>query len=138
MLDIGKNGKGTSKSLPYGTYCVQQRTGWAGYDRDETVYEVRISKDGQTVTKDNSGHDLTLYNSIWTGKLSILKVDGADNTPLFAQFVGDFLHTANELRAEQQNVGVGEHGAVADLLGGKAEVHGHYHSAGFENAKVDG
>ena len=58
--------------------------------------------------------------------------------PLFAQFVGDFLHTANELRAEQQNVGVGEHGAVADLLGGKAEVHGHDHSAGFENAKVDG
>ncbi len=82
IITIGKNGKGTSKSLPYGTYCVQQRTGWAGYDRDETVYEVRISKDGQTVTKDNSGHDLTIYNNIWTGQLSILKVDGADNTPL--------------------------------------------------------
>ena len=82
IITIGKNGKGTSKSLPYGTYCVQQRTGWAGYDRDETVYEVRISKDGQTVTKDNTGHDLTIYNNIWTGKLSILKVDGADNTPL--------------------------------------------------------
>ena len=82
IITIGKDGKGTSKSLPYGTYCVQQRTGWAGYDRDETVYEVRISKDGQAVTKDNSGHDLTIYNNIWTGKLSILKVDGADNTPL--------------------------------------------------------
>ena len=82
IITIGKNGKGTSKSLSYGTYCVQQRTGWAGYDRDETIYEVRISKDGQTVTKDNSGHDLTIYNNIWTGKLSILKVDGADNTPL--------------------------------------------------------
>ena len=82
IITIGKDGKGTSKSLPYGTYCVQQHTGWAGYDRDETVYEVRISKDGQTVTKDNSGHDLTIYNNIWTGKLSILKVDGADNTPL--------------------------------------------------------
>ena len=82
IITIGKNGKGISKSLPYGTYCVQQRTGWAGYDRDETVYEVSISKDGQTVTKDNSGHDLTIYNNIWTGKLSILKVDGADNTPL--------------------------------------------------------
>ena len=82
IITIGKNGKGTSKSLPYGTYCVQQSTGWAGYDRDETVYEVTISKDGQTVTKDNSGHDLTIYNNIWTGKLSILKVDGADNTPL--------------------------------------------------------
>ena len=34
------------------------------------------------MTKDNSGHDLTIYNNIWTGKLSILKVDGADNTPL--------------------------------------------------------
>ena len=82
IITIGKDGKGTSKSLPYGVYCVQQRTGWAGYDRDETVYEVRISKDGQTVTKDISGHDLTIYNNIWTGKLSILKVDGADNTPL--------------------------------------------------------
>ena len=82
IITIGKNGKGASKSLPYGVYCVQQRTGWAGYDRDETIYEVTISKDGQTVTKDNSGHDLTLYNSIWTGELSILKVDGADNTPL--------------------------------------------------------
>lgn len=64
IITIGKNGKGTSKSLSYGTYCVQQRTGWAGYDRDETVYEVRISKDGQTVTKDISGHDLTIYNNI--------------------------------------------------------------------------
>ena len=82
IITIGKDGKGTSKNLPYGTYCVLQRTGWAGYDRDETVYEVSISKDGQTVTKDNSGHDLTIYNNIWTGKLSILKVDGADNTPL--------------------------------------------------------
>ena len=82
IITIGKNGKGTSKNLPYGIYCVQQRTGWAGYDRDETIYEVRISKDGQTVTKDNSGHDLTIYNNIWTGKLSILKVDGADDTPL--------------------------------------------------------
>ena len=82
IITIGKNGKGASKSLPYGVYCVQQRTGWAGYDRDETIYEVTISKDGQTVTKDNSGHDLTLYNSIWTGKLSILKVDGTDNAPL--------------------------------------------------------
>ena len=82
IITIGKDGKGTSKNLPYGTYCVQQRTGWAGYDRDETFYEVTISKDGQTVKKGNSGHDLTIYNNIWTGKLSILKVDSADNTPL--------------------------------------------------------
>ena len=82
IITIGKNGKGTSKSLPYGTYCVLQRTGWAGYDRDEAVYEVTISKDGQIVKKDNSGHGLTIYNNIWTGKLSILKVDSEDNTPL--------------------------------------------------------
>ena len=82
IITIGKDGKGTSKDLPYGTYCVQQRTGWAGYDRDETVYEVTISKDGQTIKQDNSGHDLTIYNNIWTGKLSILKVDSADNMPL--------------------------------------------------------
>ena len=82
IITIGKDGKGTSKNLPYGTYCVLQRTGWAGYDRDETIYEVTISKDGQTVKKDNTGHDLTINNNIWTGKLSILKVDGADNMPL--------------------------------------------------------
>ena len=82
IITIGKDGKGVSKNLPYGTYCIQQRTGWAGYDRDETVYGVTISEDGQTVRKDNAGHDLILYNNIWTGTLSILKVDGADNTPL--------------------------------------------------------
>lgn len=82
IITIGKDGKGISKSLPYGTYCIQQRTGWAGYDRDETIYGVTISEDGQTVRKDNAGHDLVIYNNIWTGTLSILKVDGADNTPL--------------------------------------------------------
>lgn len=41
-----------------------------------------ISEDGQTVKKDNAGHDLILYNNIWTGTLSILKVDGTDNRPL--------------------------------------------------------
>ena len=82
IITIGEDGVGISKALPYGTYCIQQRTGWAGYDRDETVYTVTISEDGQTVKKDNSGHDLILYNNIWTGTLSILKVDGADNTPL--------------------------------------------------------
>ena len=107
IITIGKNGKGTSKSLPYGTYCVQQRTGWAGYDRDETVYEVRISKDGQTVTKDNSGHDLTLYNSIWTGKLSILKVDGADNTPLSGA-----VFTLNGSNGSESTLTTGEDGTV--------------------------
>lgn len=82
IITIGKDGKGISKSLPYGTYCIQQRTGWAGYDQDKTVYEVTISKDGEIVTEDNSGHDLTIYNNIWMGTLSILKVDGADNRPL--------------------------------------------------------
>lgn len=82
IITIGEDGKGISKSLPYGTYCVQQRTGWAGYDRDETIYGVTISEDGQTVKKDNAGHDLVIYNNIWTGTLSICKVDGADNTPL--------------------------------------------------------
>ncbi len=82
IITIGEDGKGISKSLFYGTYCIQQRTGWAGYDRDETVYTVTISEDGQTVRKDNAGHDLILYNNIWTGKLSICKVDDSDNRPV--------------------------------------------------------
>ena len=58
------------------TYCVQQVTGWDGYVMDETVYEVSVSKNGVTVVSDTSGNDLVIYNEIWTGELTILKVDG--------------------------------------------------------------
>lgn len=82
VITIGSDGKGISKSLPYGTYCVQQATGWNGYVLDDTVYEVSISQNGITVVEDTSGNELVIYNDIWTGELSIVKVDGDTEIPL--------------------------------------------------------
>lgn len=82
VITIGENGKGLSKSLPYGTYCVKQISGWDGYIKDETTYEVAITSNGTTATKDTSGKKLVIYNEIWTGSLTILKVDGDTKKPL--------------------------------------------------------
>lgn len=82
MITVGKDSKGTSKDLPYGTYCLQQVSGWTGYDLDETIYEAAITEHGKTVTADTSGNQLELYNNIWTGKLTIRKVDGDTQEPL--------------------------------------------------------
>lgn len=76
MITVGTDSKGTSKNLPYGTYCLQQVSGWTGYDLDETIYEAAITEHGKTVTADTSGNQLELHNNIWTGKLTIRKVDG--------------------------------------------------------------
>ena len=81
-ITIGEDGKGTSKSLPYGVYCIQQKTGWDGYEPDPTVYEASITTHGTTVVKDTSNKDLKFENNIWTGKLTILKVDKDSRTPL--------------------------------------------------------
>ena len=81
-ITIDKDGEESSKDLPYGTYCLQQISGWNGYDLDETVYEVAITKHGEAVTADTSGNQLELYNNIWTGKLTIRKVDGDTQEPL--------------------------------------------------------
>lgn len=77
VITIGADGSGTSKDLPYGTYCVQQATTWDGYDLDTTVYERTI--DG---TSARASDTLSLHNDIWTGKLSICKVDGNTKEPL--------------------------------------------------------
>ncbi len=82
VITIGSDGKGISKSLPYGTYCVKQVSGWNGYLVDETTYEVSVASNGTTVVKDTSGKKLVIYNEIWTGSLAILKVDGDTKTPL--------------------------------------------------------
>jgi uncharacterized surface anchored protein len=82
VITIGEDGTGISKELPYGTYCIQQATGWDGYDLDTQTYEVTISEDGVTVTHDNDGNDLVLYNYIQTGALTIYKVDGDTKDPL--------------------------------------------------------
>ena len=76
IITIGEDGSGTSKDLPYGTYCVQQKSGWEGYEADKTVYEATISENGATVTLD------AIYNDIWTGQLTILKVDRDSAEPL--------------------------------------------------------
>lgn len=81
-ITIGDNGKGISKSLPYGTYCLKQVSGWDGYIKDENTYEVSITSNGTTVVKDTSGKSLVFYNKIWTGSLTILKVDGDTKTVL--------------------------------------------------------
>lgn len=82
MITVGKDGKGTSKDLPYGTYCLQQVSGWTGYDLDETIYEAAITAHNKTVTADTCGNQLELHNNIWTGKLTIRKVDGDTQEPL--------------------------------------------------------
>ena len=82
VITIGSDGKGISKSLPYGTYCLKQLSGWTGYNEDETTYEVSVSSNGTTVVKNTSGKSLVFYNEIWTGELTILKVDGDTKTAL--------------------------------------------------------
>ena len=82
MITVSNDGTGISKDLPYGTYCLQQVSGWTGYDLDETIYEAAITEHGKTVTADTSGNQLELYNNIWTGKLTIRKVDGDTQEPL--------------------------------------------------------
>lgn len=82
IITVEDDGKGISKELPYGTYCVQQLSGWDGYVMDDAVYEVNINQDGVTVAKDISGKELVIYNAIWTGELSIVKMDGNTKLPL--------------------------------------------------------
>ena len=82
IITIGEDGVGTTKDLPYGVYYLKQVSGWEGYSPDETVYEVSITEDGETVTQDTTGDDLIIFNDIWTGTLRILKVDGSSKEPL--------------------------------------------------------
>ena len=77
VITIGADGTGTSKDLPYGTYCVQQTATWDGYDIDATIYERTI--DGTAASAEDT---LSLHNDIWTGTLSIFKVDGDTKAPL--------------------------------------------------------
>ncbi len=50
--------------------------------------------------------------------------------------VDALLHATDELRPEEQRVHVGQVGAVLDLVGGIAVVHGHHQRAGLEDAEV--
>lgn len=104
---IGDDGKGTSKNLPYGLYCVKQVSGWEGYDVDETTYEVRITSRGATVTTDTSGNKLEVRNNIWTGRLDIVKVDKDTREPL-----ANALFTLTGSDGSRQTLGTGGDGKV--------------------------
>lgn len=93
VITIGADGTGTSKELPYGTYCIQQDSGWDGYDVDNTVYEATINSNGTTVTEDSGGKSLEIYNNIWTGTLNIVKVDGDTSESLAG---AEFLLTGSD------------------------------------------
>ena len=82
LITTDEDGTGTSKDLPYGVYYLKQTSGWEGYSPDETIYEVAITEDGEMVTQDVGGDDLTICNDIWTGTLHIFKVDGESKEPL--------------------------------------------------------
>lgn len=106
-VTIGEDGKGTSRNLPYGLYCVKQVSGWEGYDLDETTYEVRISAQGATVTTDTSGNKLEVLNNIWTGRLDIVKVDKDTRKPL-----ANALFTLTGSDGSKQTIGTGGDGKV--------------------------
>ena len=61
-----------------------------------------------------------------------------DEQTALAELGLDALNTANELRAKDQNLNLGQVGAVLDLIGGIAEVEGDRQSARLQNAEVDG
>ena len=70
-ITTGENGVGTSKELPYGSYTVQEVSAPSGYELSEESRNVIISLKGQTI-------ELTFENTKLLGKISILKVDSAD------------------------------------------------------------
>lgn len=68
VLTCGEDGVALSKMLPYGVYIVRQLSGWEGYVLDDTLHEVNIASDGETVP-------IQLRNEIFKGSLTIQKVD---------------------------------------------------------------
>ena len=70
-ITTDENGVGTSKELPYGSYTVAEVSAPSGYELSEESKNVTIDSNGQTI-------ELTFENTKILGKISILKVDGAD------------------------------------------------------------
>ena len=70
-ITTDENGVGTSKELPYGSYTVTELTAPTGYELSEESKNVTIDSNGQTIA-------LTFENTKILGKISILKVDSAD------------------------------------------------------------
>ena len=70
-ITTGENGVGTSKELPYGSYTVEEVSAPTGYELSEESKNVTIDSNGQTI-------GLKFKNTKILGKISILKVDSAD------------------------------------------------------------
>ena len=70
-ITTDENGVGTSKELPYGSYTVAEVSAPSGYELSGESKNVTIDSNGQTIA-------LTFENTKILGKISILKVDSAD------------------------------------------------------------
>ncbi|MDB2108074.1 SpaA isopeptide-forming pilin-related protein [Clostridium paraputrificum] len=70
-ITTDENGVGTSKELPYGSYTVAEVSAPSGYELSGESKNVTIDSNGQTI-------GLTFENTKILGKISILKVDSAD------------------------------------------------------------
>ena len=75
VITIGNDGKATTKSLPYGTYIVRQRSGWEGYKLDKSLHEISITENSKVYT-------VASVNEIYVGSLTVLKQDKYEQTPL--------------------------------------------------------
>lgn len=77
-LTTGTGGVGKSKSLPYGTYVVEQTETLVGTDKIDP-FEVTISENGKV-------YEYTKDDPFWTGSVSIVKYEAGTTTPLKAKF----------------------------------------------------
>ena len=77
------------------------------------------------------------------GPVIVLGKNGAGVTyivqqGILVQLVGNGLHTDDEFGTEEQNIHIGKAHAIADFLGGIAEVQRHSDGAALQNAEING
>ena len=58
--------------------------------------------------------------------------------PHAGDVVCDGIHTADKLRTEDQDLHIRQLQTILDLVGGISEIHGHGHTAGLQDAEIDG
>ncbi len=66
------SGKVTFTDLPWGTYYVRESKAPDGYIRDSKQYEVNVSENGTSVTKDVTGNALNIYNKTISSEAPII------------------------------------------------------------------
>lgn len=67
-----KDGKGTIKNIPYGTYIIKEVQAGVGYQLNTNTYRVEITKEKPNI-------ELTIENKIIEKKLTIKKTYGEEN-----------------------------------------------------------